>query len=149
MKQILRVFATCAVITFVATNVYAGSCPVMSGSSKSAVKSTAGTHPAGSIKAVKSGKTPSHASAMMSGTCPMSGGGSHSSKMDMSKCPEMGKVKSASKISAVCPVHGKKIPSVTKNSRKSVYKGKAYYFCGSKCKPVFDKNPGKFVKVRK
>lgn len=48
-------------------------------------------------------------------------------------------------ISAVCPVMGNKIPNVSKASGKSVYKGKTYYFCCPGCKPMFDKNPEKYV----
>lgn len=49
-------------------------------------------------------------------------------------------------ISAVCPVMGTKIPDVTKAAGKSVYKGKTYYFCCPGCKPLFDKNPEKYIK---
>ena len=51
-------------------------------------------------------------------------------------------------VSAVCPVMGTKIPDVTKASGKSVYKGKTYYFCCPGCKPLFDKNPGKYIKKK-
>ena len=47
--------------------------------------------------------------------------------------------------SAVCPVMGNKIPDITKAAGKSVYKGKTYYFCCPACKPLFDKNPKKYV----
>jgi len=49
----------------------------------------------------------------------------------------------------VCPVMGNKIASVAKASGKSVYKGKTYYFCCPACKPMFDKNPAKYVKSAK
>ena len=49
-------------------------------------------------------------------------------------------------VSAVCPVMGTKIPDVSKAAGKSVYKGKTYYFCCPGCKPVFDKNPEKYIK---
>lgn len=48
-------------------------------------------------------------------------------------------------VSAVCPVMGSKIADVKKASGKSVYKGKTYYFCCAGCKPMFDKNPAKYV----
>jgi YHS domain-containing protein len=51
--------------------------------------------------------------------------------------------------SAVCPVMGTKIPDVTKAAGKSVYKGKTYYFCCAGCKPLFDKNPEKYIKSGK
>jgi len=50
-------------------------------------------------------------------------------------------------VSAVCPVLGTKIPDVTKAAGKSVYKGTTYYFCCASCKPKFDANPAKYVKV--
>ena len=50
-------------------------------------------------------------------------------------------------VSAVCPVMGTKIPDVSKaGGGKSVYKGKTYYFCCPGCKPMFDKNPEKYIK---
>ena len=49
-------------------------------------------------------------------------------------------------VSAVCPVMGTKIPDVSKAAGKSVYKGKTYYFCCPACKPLFDKNPEKYIK---
>lgn len=50
-------------------------------------------------------------------------------------------------VSAVCPVMGTKIPDASKaGGGKSVYKGKTYYFCCPGCKPVFDKNPEKYIK---
>lgn len=52
-------------------------------------------------------------------------------------------------VSAVCPVMGNKIPDVRRAAGKSVYKGKTYYFCCSGCKPLFDKNPGKYVNKKK
>ncbi len=48
--------------------------------------------------------------------------------------------------SAVCPVMGNRIPDVSKAAGHSVYKGKTYYFCCAGCKPLFDKDPGKYVK---
>jgi YHS domain-containing protein len=52
-------------------------------------------------------------------------------------------------VSAVCPVMGTKIPDVTKAAGKSVYKGKTYYFCCPGCKPLFDKDPEKYVGTAK
>lgn len=134
MKRISMVFAVCMAIAFVAAGAYAASCPMMSANGKTA--------------------------AMKAGACPMSGGMSGSSTMDMSKCPMMGKAKSGARasamksgarrpVSAVCPVMGTRIPNVSKAYGKSVYKGKTYYFCCPECKPLFDKNPGKYVKGRK
>ncbi len=51
----------------------------------------------------------------------------------------------AATVSAVCPVMGTAIADVNKAAGKSVYKGKAYYFCCPGCKPEFDKNPEKYV----
>jgi len=47
--------------------------------------------------------------------------------------------------SAVCPVMKTRIPDVTKAAGHSVYKGKTYYFCCAGCKPLFDKDPAKYV----
>jgi len=33
-----------------------------------------------------------------------------------------------------------------KNSKKTVYKGKEFYFCSEECRKTFDKNPRKYVK---
>ncbi len=52
-------------------------------------------------------------------------------------------------ISAVCPVMGTRIADVTKAAGKSVYKGKTYYFCCPMCKPMFDKNPEKYLHKKK
>ena len=51
-------------------------------------------------------------------------------------------------ISAVCPVMGTKIPDVTQAAGKSIYKGKTYYFCCPSCKPLFDKNPEKYIRQK-
>lgn len=55
----------------------------------------------------------------------------------------------AKTVSAVCPVMGNAVPDISKASGKSVYKGKTYYFCCPACKPMFDANPAKYVKVKK
>ncbi len=47
--------------------------------------------------------------------------------------------------SAVCPVMKTRIPDITKAAGHSVYKGKTYYFCCAGCKPLFDKDPSKYV----
>ena len=61
-----------------------------------------------------------------------------------------GAKKAAPKKGAVtCPVMGNEIASTVKASGKSVYKGKTYYFCCPACKPMFDKNPAKYVKSAK
>jgi YHS domain-containing protein len=46
----------------------------------------------------------------------------------------------------VCPITGEKVADI-KTAEKSTYKGKTYYFCCGGCKPMFDKNPAKYVKV--
>lgn len=46
----------------------------------------------------------------------------------------------------VCPVTGETIASVKDAVGHSTYKGKTYYFCCEGCKPMFDKNPAKYVK---
>jgi YHS domain-containing protein len=45
----------------------------------------------------------------------------------------------------ICPVTGETIPSVKDAVGHSVYKGKTYYFCCASCKPMFDKDPAKYV----
>ena len=55
--------------------------------------------------------------------------------------------KPAPKVALVCPVTGEKIASVKDAVGSSTYKGKTYYFCCSGCKPMFDKNPAKYVKT--
>lgn len=47
----------------------------------------------------------------------------------------------------VCPVTGESIASVKAAAGSSTYKGKTYYFCCSGCKPMFDKNPQKYIKT--
>ncbi len=50
-------------------------------------------------------------------------------------------------VSAICPVMGTKIPDVSKAAGGStVYKGKTYYFCCKACKPMFLKDPEKYIK---
>lgn len=57
------------------------------------------------------------------------------------------KVKIKAKRPVICPVMGSLIPEASKGKYgKSVYKGKTYYFCCSGCKPLFDKNPEKYIK---
>jgi YHS domain-containing protein len=46
----------------------------------------------------------------------------------------------------VCPITGEKVAD-TKTAEKSSFKGKTYYFCCAGCKPMFDKNPAKYVKA--
>ncbi len=45
----------------------------------------------------------------------------------------------------VCPVTGDKIASIKDAVGHSTYKGKTYYFCCAMCKPLFDKDPAKYV----
>jgi YHS domain-containing protein len=53
----------------------------------------------------------------------------------------------ATEKQVVCPVLKTKIdPKAAAGT--SVYKGKTYYFCCSGCKPMFDKNPEKYVKTK-
>jgi YHS domain-containing protein len=47
--------------------------------------------------------------------------------------------------SVICPVMGGKVADL-KHAKKSVYKGKTYYFCCPDCKTKFDKNPEKYIK---
>jgi YHS domain-containing protein len=46
---------------------------------------------------------------------------------------------------ATCPVMGTKF-KVTKDTKRSEYKGRHYVFCCPGCKPKFDSNPGKYTK---
>lgn len=63
------------------------------------------------------------------------------------KAPAKPPVAQKQTTSAVCPVMGTKIPDVKKApGGKSVYKGKTYYFCCPACKPMFEKNPEKYIK---
>lgn len=51
-------------------------------------------------------------------------------------------------VSAICPVMSTKIPDVSKAAGgKTVYEGKTYYFCCKGCKPMFLKDPEKYVKA--
>jgi YHS domain-containing protein len=52
---------------------------------------------------------------------------------------------SPQKTEYTCPVTGDKVVDIT-TAQKSVYKGKTYYFCCQGCKPMFDKNPQKYIK---
>ena len=88
---------------------------------------------AGMYAGVTHRQCPVPGNTMMSG-CPM-----------QSACCGQPAAQKATTVSAVCPVMGSKIPDVTKAAGKSVYKGKTYYFCCASCKPLFDKNPEKYV----
>lgn len=57
------------------------------------------------------------------------------------------KASPAAKADLVCPVTKEKIASVKEAAGSSVYKGKTYYFCCAGCKPMFDKNPAKYVQT--
>ena len=46
-----------------------------------------------------------------------------------------------------CAVMQHAIGTVDASTPKSVYQGKTYYFCCAACKPMFDKNPAKYVKA--
>jgi Cu+-exporting ATPase len=46
----------------------------------------------------------------------------------------------------VCPITGEKVANI-KTAETSSFKGKTYYFCCAGCKPMFDKNPAKYVKA--
>jgi YHS domain-containing protein len=54
-------------------------------------------------------------------------------------------VKAVKTAPLVCPVTGEVIPSIKDAAGHSVYKGKTYYFCCAGCKPMFDKDPAKYV----
>jgi YHS domain-containing protein len=55
--------------------------------------------------------------------------------------------KPAAKPAAItCPVTGEKIASPKDAYNSEVYKGKTYYFCCAGCKPMFDKDPAKYIK---
>lgn len=45
----------------------------------------------------------------------------------------------------VCPVSGTKIASASDAANSDVYKGKTYYFCCPMCKPLFVKDPAKYL----
>lgn len=61
--------------------------------------------------------------------------------------PTAQKAKLAKKtVALVCPVTGEKIASIKDAVGHSTYKGKTYYFCCPSCKPMFDKDPAKYVK---
>lgn len=55
--------------------------------------------------------------------------------------------KTAPKICLVCPITGQKIASIKDAAGHSTYNGVTYYFCCAGCKPVFDKDPAKYVKA--
>ncbi len=55
---------------------------------------------------------------------------------------------SVDKKEVICPVTGTKITPATATD-KMVYKGKTYFFCCSGCKPMFKKNPEKYIKSMK
>ena len=52
------------------------------------------------------------------------------------------------KAVVMCPV-GNTEAMTGKNDPKSVYKGKTYWFCCPECKPAFDKEPEKYLKLAK
>lgn len=52
----------------------------------------------------------------------------------------------AQKWPTTCPITGEPIASAADAAGHSTYKGKTYYFCCASCKPMFDKNPAKYVK---
>jgi YHS domain-containing protein len=49
--------------------------------------------------------------------------------------------------SIVCPVSGETLASPKDAFNSEVYKGKTYYFCCAGCKPLFDKDPQKYIKA--
>lgn len=53
----------------------------------------------------------------------------------------------AAQVVLTCPVTGEKIASIKDAAGHSTYKGKTYYFCCASCKPMFDKNPAKYIKT--
>ena len=72
-----------------------------------------------------------------------SGSGEHlanenAKRNGFSKMPAIG-------TKAVCPVMGNEF-NVTKDTAYSVYNGNTYVFCCPGCKPMFEKDPKKYVK---
>ncbi|MGO8673628.1 MAG: YHS domain-containing protein [Capsulimonadaceae bacterium] len=58
------------------------------------------------------------------------------------------KAKTAVKTAVlICPVTGAKIDSIKDAAGHSFYHGKTYYFCCAGCKPLFDKDPAKYIKT--
>jgi len=66
-------------------------------------------------------------------TCPMGGKAVKASDKKMLTGNQM-----------ICSVTGNKFEA-TKETLYSVYKGKVYYFCCAGCKPMFDKDPEKYL----
>lgn len=55
--------------------------------------------------------------------------------------------KPAAQNKQMCAVMQHEIGKIDKDTTRSVYQGKTYYFCCAGCKPTFDKNPAKYVKA--
>ena len=55
-------------------------------------------------------------------------------------------VKAVKTAALICPVTGETIPSIKAAAGHSTDKGKTYYFCCDGCKPLFDRNPAKYVR---
>ena len=55
----------------------------------------------------------------------------------------------ATKWPQTCPVSGEKIASLKDAVGSDVYKGKTYYFCCPMCKPLFVKDPAKYIAAAK
>ncbi len=63
--------------------------------------------------------------------------------------PAQGRTTTSEKTTSekpVCPVTLKEV-EITENRAYSDYRGRQYYFCCPACKPIFDKNPGKYVRA--
>ena len=48
-----------------------------------------------------------------------------------------------------CAVTGEELGSMGAAGGSSIYQGKKYLFCCQGCKPMFDKNPAKYIKTAK
>lgn len=67
----------------------------------------------------------------------------------VSAAPVKAKPQTAKAAALICPVTKEKIASVKDAAGSSTYQGKTYYFCCAGCKPMFDKDPAKYVKPAK
>lgn len=74
-----------------------------------------------------------------------SGAKSASTKVTQKSAPK--KEHKNAKGQLICPVMGGVVASAAKASGFSDHNGTRYYFCCGGCKPMFDKNPSKYVKA--
>ena len=54
----------------------------------------------------------------------------------------------AKQAKQMCAVMKHEITKIDKDTAKSVYNGKTYYFCCAGCKPEFEKNPAKYASAQ-